>query len=148
MSESATPTTTTNTASVPDENGSDDDEQQVTNPLQKKEDAKVEKELDRVTDRVDEEEIGSEKIGNVSLSLSPLPSSLSFFQALTTINDKRHLDESKRQAQQAELANVRIRKEDVDLIVQELELSRSKAEKTLRQHHGDVLATLKALVNA
>lgn len=53
-------------APVADENGSDDEEQQVTNPLQKKEDAKVEKELDRVTDRVDEEEIGSEKIGNVN----------------------------------------------------------------------------------
>ena len=55
-----------------DENGSDDEEQQVTNPLQKKEDAKVEKELDRVTDRVDEEEIGSEKIGNVNDARDPL----------------------------------------------------------------------------
>jgi NACalpha-BTF3-like transcription factor len=43
---------------------------------------------------------------------------------------------------------VKIRKEDVELIVQELELSRAKAEKTLRQYRGDVLATLKALVNA
>ena len=43
---------------------------------------------------------------------------------------------------------MKIRKEDVELIVQELELPRSKAEKTLRQHHGDVVATLKALVNA
>ncbi len=67
---------------------------------------------------------------------------------MTTINDKRHRDESKRKAEQAELANVKIRKEDVELIVQELELPRSKAEKTLRQHHGDVIATLKALVNA
>lgn len=49
------------------ENGSDDekDEEQVTSVNQKKEDAKVEKELDRVTDRVDDEEIGSENIGNV-----------------------------------------------------------------------------------
>lgn len=69
-------------------------------------------------------------------------------QALSAINDKRHRDESKRKAEQAALANVKIRKEDVDFIVQELELPRSKAEKTLRQHHGDVLATLKALVNA
>ncbi len=50
------------------ENGSDDekDEEQVTSVNQKKEDAKVEKELDRVTDRVDEEEIGSENMGNVN----------------------------------------------------------------------------------
>ena len=60
--ETAKPTTA-------DENVSDDDEQQqqdeANNPQQKKEDAKVEKELDRVTDRVDDEEIGSEQIGNV-----------------------------------------------------------------------------------
>ena len=57
-------------AAVAHENGSDDEreeEQQVTNVNQKKEDAKVEKELDRVTDRVDEEEIGSENIGNVNI---------------------------------------------------------------------------------
>ncbi|CAF1196329.1 unnamed protein product [Adineta ricciae] len=119
---------------VVNENGSDDEkeEEQETSTNQKKEDAKVEKELDRVTDRVDDEEIGAENIGN----------------ALSAINDKRHRDESKRKAEQAALANVKIRKEDVDFIVQELELPRSKAEKTLRQHHGDVLATLKALVNA
>jgi len=63
MSESLTPAT--------NENGSDDekDEEQVTSTNQKKEDAKVEKELDRVTDRVDEEEIGSENIGNVNFLL-------------------------------------------------------------------------------
>jgi hypothetical protein len=61
MSDSATP--------VVNENGSDDekDDEQVTSMNQKKEDAKVEKELDRVTDRVDEEEIGSENIGNVKI---------------------------------------------------------------------------------
>jgi hypothetical protein len=64
MSDSLTPVT--------NENGSDDekDEEQVTSTNQKKEDAKVEKELDRVTDRVDEEEIGSENIGNVFYSIS------------------------------------------------------------------------------
>ena len=53
-------------AAATDENVSDDEkEEQIVNTIQKKEDAKVEKELDRVTDRVDEEEIGSENIGNV-----------------------------------------------------------------------------------
>ena len=66
MSADATSTPVAAAAPNADENVSDDEEQQVTNPLQKKEDAKVEKELDRVTDRVDEEEIGSEKIGNVN----------------------------------------------------------------------------------
>lgn len=126
-----------------------DDEQ--TNPNQKKEDAKVEKELDRVTDRVDDEEIGAENIGHVKLLalFSLKKSTVSVFvQALSTINDKRHLDESKRQAKQAALANVKIRNEDVDFIVQEFEFVRSKAEKVLRQHSGDLQATLKSLVNA
>ncbi len=54
-------------ATAVEENISDDEkeEEQITNSTQKKEDAKVEKELDRVTDRVDEEEIGSENMGNV-----------------------------------------------------------------------------------
>ena len=53
---------------VVNENGSDDEkeEEQETSTNQKKEDAKVEKELDRVTDRVDDEEIGAENIGNVN----------------------------------------------------------------------------------
>ncbi|CAF2990757.1 unnamed protein product [Rotaria socialis] len=129
MSNSLSPT-----AAAAEDNVSDDEkeDEQANNSIQKKEDAKVEKELDRVTDRVDEEDLGSEKIGN----------------ALTAINDKRHIDESKRKAEQAVLANVKIRKEDVELIIQELELPRSKAEKILRQHRGDVVATLKALVNA
>jgi hypothetical protein len=55
-------------ATTAEENISKDekDEEQIINPMQKKEDAKVEKELDRVTDRFDEEEIGSENIGNVN----------------------------------------------------------------------------------
>jgi hypothetical protein len=62
MSDSVTPI-----AASTEDNVSDDEkeEEQITSATQKKEDAKVEKELDRVTDRVDEEEIGSENIGNV-----------------------------------------------------------------------------------
>ena len=82
--ETAKPTT--------DENVSDDDEQhqqdETTNPLQKKEDAKVEKELDRVTDRVDDEEIGSEQIGNVRRTASSF-SSLVFVVPLGSDRDQR-----------------------------------------------------------
>jgi hypothetical protein len=64
MSDSLSPVATTAEENVSDDEK--DDEQRI-NPMQKKEDAKVEKELDRVTDRVDEEEIGSENMGNVNL---------------------------------------------------------------------------------
>ncbi|CAF1045538.1 unnamed protein product [Didymodactylos carnosus] len=110
-----------------------DQEEEVKDKQQlQKEDAKVEKELDRVTDSVEDEEMSGENIGN----------------ALTAINDKRHHDESKRKAEQQALANVKIKKEDVDLIVQELELPRSRAEKTLRENRGDLIATMRALVNS
>lgn len=70
-------------AATTHENGSDDEreEEQVTNVNQKKEDAKVEKELDRVTDRVDEEEIGSENIGNVTIVVSSLEYSSLFLSS-------------------------------------------------------------------
>jgi hypothetical protein len=67
MSESLSPV-----AAIAEENVSDDEkeDEQITNPIQKKEDAKVEKELDRVTDRVDEADIGSENIGSVCYLIS------------------------------------------------------------------------------
>lgn len=36
-------------------------------------------------------------------------------------------------------------KEDVDIIVNELLVSRTVAEQTLREHHGDVVAALEEL---
>ncbi|VDM46164.1 unnamed protein product, partial [Toxocara canis] len=41
---------------------------------------------------------------------------------------------------------VNIRREDVQLIVDELELPRIRAEKTLIEHDGDVIAATKALL--
>lgn len=40
---------------------------------------------------------------------------------------------------------MQIRNEDVDLIVLELLVSRSVAEQTLREHHGDVVAAIEEL---
>jgi len=42
--------------------------------------------------------------------------------------------------------SVNIKQDDVDLIVRELEITRPQAEKYLVQHSGDVLQTLKSLV--
>lgn len=46
-----------------------------------------------------------------------------------------------------ELAKVSIKKEDVDLIAHELEINKSKAERTLREHAGNVVEALAALTN-
>ncbi|VDK43796.1 unnamed protein product [Anisakis simplex] len=47
---------------------------------------------------------------------------------------------------QATRKTVNIRREDVQLIVEELELPRIRAEKTLIEHDGDVIAATKALL--
>ncbi|KAK0505006.1 hypothetical protein EDD18DRAFT_321619 [Armillaria luteobubalina] len=39
-----------------------------------------------------------------------------------------------------------IKKDDIDIIVNEFELTRAQAEKVLVQHQGDVVAALKALI--
>ncbi|SJK97245.1 uncharacterized protein ARMOST_00496 [Armillaria ostoyae] len=39
-----------------------------------------------------------------------------------------------------------IKKDDIDIIVNEFELTRAQAEKVLAQHQGDVVAALKALI--
>ena len=54
---------------------------------------------------------------------------------------------AKRVAKEKELAKVSIRKEDVDLIADEMEISKSKAERTLREHAGNVVEALAALTN-
>lgn len=51
-------------------------------------------------------------------------------------------------AREKELAKVSIRKEDVDSIVEELEVSREVAERTLREHHGNVEDAMIALIAA
>jgi NACalpha-BTF3-like transcription factor len=48
---------------------------------------------------------------------------------------------------QRELAAVSIKEEDIDLIVNELEITRTIAEVTLREHKGDVVAALRHLIS-
>jgi len=45
-----------------------------------------------------------------------------------------------------ELASIKVRKEDVDLIVRELEITEGKADRALREHNNDVVATLRTLL--
>ena len=50
-------------------------------------------------------------------------------------------------AREKELAKVSIKNEDVDLIVQELEIPKSKAERTLREFQGNVVEAMASLTN-
>ena len=62
--------------------------------------------------------------------------------------DTKHVEEAeKRRAKEKELAKVSITKEDVDLIVEEMEISKTIAERTLREHAGNVVEALASLTN-
>ena len=50
-------------------------------------------------------------------------------------------------ALERELATVSIKKEDVDLIADEMEISKARAERTLREHQGNVVEALASLTH-
>ena len=68
--------------------------------------------------------------------------------AIVTIRNKQAQKTAEKLARERELAKVVISKEHVDLIMHEMELPKEKAERTLREHGGDVVMALTALVNA
>uniref|UniRef100_A0A8C0IQH9 Huntingtin interacting protein K n=1 Tax=Chelonoidis abingdonii TaxID=106734 RepID=A0A8C0IQH9_CHEAB len=49
--------------------------------------------------------------------------------------------------QEKELAKVTIKKEDLELIMNEMEISRAAAERSLREHMGNVVEALITLTN-
>ncbi|XP_045462496.1 huntingtin-interacting protein K-like [Harmonia axyridis] len=87
--------------------------------------------LEKVTDYAEEKEISSQDVAN----------------AITAIGDRRNKEALEKQAREKELLKVSIKKEDVDLIVNEMEISRTKAERFLREYHGNVVDALIALTN-
>lgn len=88
--------------------------------------------LEKVTDYVEETGLDSAKAMQAMSSIE------------TTVDERA---EAERQ-RELELAAVEVNKEDVDLIVKELEVSKDVADRELRIHKGCVKAALRALVNA
>ncbi|KAJ8925117.1 hypothetical protein NQ315_001299 [Exocentrus adspersus] len=87
--------------------------------------------LEKVTDYAEEKEISTQNVAG----------------AISAIGDRRNQAALEKQAREKELLKVSIRKEDVDLIVREMEISRTLAERTLREYHGNVVSALIALTN-
>ncbi|KAG8232530.1 hypothetical protein J437_LFUL012160 [Ladona fulva] len=88
--------------------------------------------LEKVTDYAEEKEISA---------------SDALTGAMTLIGDRRNKEAAEKMAKERELLKVSIKKEDVELIVKEMEIPRSKAEHTLREHHGNIVEALIALTN-
>ncbi|BES96018.1 unnamed protein product [Nesidiocoris tenuis] len=123
-------------------NGGDSDEHQAETDHQGNQDDPAQKksakhdsgaaDLERVTDYAEEKEIAA---------TDEVKGAMSF------IGDVRNKEAAEKMAKERELLKVAISKEDVDLIVTEFEISRPKAERVLREHHGNVVDALTALTN-
>ncbi|GBP58786.1 Huntingtin-interacting protein K [Eumeta japonica] len=87
--------------------------------------------LEKVTDYAEEKEISSQDISG----------------ALSLIGDRRNKEAAERLEKEKELQKVLVKKDDIELIVREMEISRTIAERTLREHRGDVVAALTTLTN-
>ncbi|CAG2108182.1 unnamed protein product, partial [Medioppia subpectinata] len=87
--------------------------------------------LEKVTDFEEEREISSQDIEN----------------AMSLFGDKRSKETAERVARMRELAKVVIKKEDVELIMKEMEIPRSTAELKLRECAGSVVEALIALTD-
>ncbi|XP_065219060.1 huntingtin-interacting protein K [Planococcus citri] len=90
------------------------------------------RDLEKVTDYAEEKEVISAE---------------QFQGAMSIIDDRRNKEAAEKRAKENELLKVSIKKEDVDLIVKEMEITRSVAERTLRVHNGNVVNALIALTN-
>lgn len=89
--------------------------------------------LEKVTDYAEEKEI--------------LSTSTDLDDAIAVIRARQIKETAEKLAREKELAKVAIRNEDVDLIAHEMEISKTKAEKTLREHGGNVVSALASLTN-
>ncbi|XP_071479751.1 huntingtin-interacting protein K-like [Diadema setosum] len=96
-----------------------------------KEHALIAADLEKVTDYAEENVISGQDMST----------------ALAALGGERTKEQTARAERERELAKVTIKKTDVDLIIQEMEISRSEAERSLRENKGDVVQALLQLVN-
>ncbi|CAI5780179.1 Hypothetical predicted protein [Podarcis lilfordi] len=87
--------------------------------------------LELITDYAEEKEIQSSNLET----------------ATSVIGDRRSTEQKAKQEQEKELAKVTIQKEDLELIMNEMEISRAAAECSLREHMGNLVEALITLTN-
>ncbi|EDV44043.1 uncharacterized protein Dana_GF18795 [Drosophila ananassae] len=87
--------------------------------------------LERVTDYAEEKEISAANISS----------------AVEQFGNQRNKENELRVAKEKELQKVQVKKEDIELIMNELLVSKAQAEKVLREQSGDVVAALEAIIS-
>ena len=87
--------------------------------------------LEKVTDYAEEKEISAgDDLNN----------------AINVISDKRKQEADLKEAKERQLASVKVKKEDVELILNEFEITKMRAERVLKEHNGDLSAALTSLI--
>ncbi|CAK8695366.1 unnamed protein product [Clavelina lepadiformis] len=99
-----------------------------TQEKKKKHETESAADLERVTDYAEEKEINVTDFGTV----------------LANLGQKSN----KAKEKERELSQVKILKEDVELIMTEMEVTKDKAERVLRENKGNVVEALTVLVNS
>ncbi|XP_012942543.1 huntingtin-interacting protein K isoform X1 [Aplysia californica] len=87
--------------------------------------------LEKVTDYVEEKEIAAQDIQD----------------AMRVVSDRQNREAKAKHEKEKELSKVKINKDDVDLIVHEMEIPRTKAERVLREYKGNIVEALVFLTN-
>lgn len=109
-----------------------DNEPETTKPQSNKHDSGA-ADLEKVTDYAEEKEISAS--GDLN-------------NAMNAITDKRKKDAELKAEREKMLASVKVKKEDVEIIVNEFEITKAKAERVLKEHNADLAAALSALINS
>ena len=108
--------------------------------------------LEKVTDYVEESELNTQNVAEVSIVITSLFITnthliILLLQAMNLIGERKSKENAEREARKKELDKVVIRKEDVELIMNEMEIPRNQAELSLRENKGDVVKALTALTD-
>ncbi|XP_067615137.1 huntingtin-interacting protein K [Eurosta solidaginis] len=115
--------------SEPEINGTEEDVQDKKQKKQTRHDGGA-ADLERVTDYAEEKEISAAHISS----------------AVEQIGNKRSKEDERKVAKEMELQKVHVKKEDIELIMSEMLITRTQAEKVLREQSGDVVAALEAII--
>ncbi|KAJ0412149.1 hypothetical protein ATCC90586_005762 [Pythium insidiosum] len=127
--------TATSTATADNESGEavvsdDEDDGEKKDEVTTKSKAEQSSALDKLTDHVEEKQMDENKMKEAFLAL----------------RKQEEADKEAERKREKQLAAVKVKKEDVELIARELEMTTQQADRKLREHNGDVLGCLKALV--
>ncbi|KAJ0409430.1 hypothetical protein P43SY_002320 [Pythium insidiosum] len=108
----------------------DEDDGEKKDEVTTKSKAEQSSALDKLTDHVEEKQMDENKMKEAFLAL----------------RKQEEADKEAERKREKQLAAVKVKKEDVELIARELEMTTQQADRKLREHNGDVLGCLKALV--